>query len=202
MKKSNINRATLVKVGLFIILPIIISIVLYFLYRNYFTGNNFINKTILKKDMQFKYFIFEEFDSVAGKNDIANGVKTYYKKGQNYIVDSGKNNMSPTTIKMLDDARDIIEREWNEFNTTDKIYFKINSGYRTPDRNSEIGGVVGSAHTKGYAVDIAWSGYSQAKKDKIREVLSRVGFNRFGIANSFIHTDNDLSKPQNAVWTY
>ena len=200
MEKLKINRGTLVKVGLFIILPIVISLVLYFLYKNYFTGNNFINKTILKKDMQYKYFVFEEFDSPQGSEDV--GVETYYKKGKNYIVDSGKNNMSPVTIKMLDDARDIIEREWNEFNSTDKIYFKINSGYRTPSRNSEVGGVLNSAHTKGYAVDIAWSGYSSAKKDKIKEVLERVGFNRFGIANSFIHTDNDSSKPQNAVWYY
>jgi len=203
MKKTvKLNRETGVKVVIFIILPTVLALVLYFLYKYYLMDNRIINKVILQKDMQYKYFTFDEFDSVAGQEDIANGVDTYSKKGKKYITDSGRNNMSATTIKMLDDARDIVEREWNEFNTLSKIYFTINSGYRTISRNAEVGGVTGSAHTKGYAVDIAWSKYNMEQKSKIREALERVGFNRFGIANSFIHTDNDLTKPQNAVWTY
>ncbi len=152
--------------------------------------------------MEFKYFTYSEFDSPAGATDIANGVETYSKKGKKYITDSGKDFMSPVTISKLDRARDLIEREWNAFNPLSKIYFVINSGYRSVSRNAEVGGVENSAHVKGYAADVAWHKYSQEQKDKIREVLERVGFNRLGIANSFIHVDDDLSKPQNAVWTY
>ena len=86
------------------------------------------------------------------------------------------------------------------------IYFVINSGYRTDSRNSEVGGATKSAHRdkgKGaHAVDIAWSKYNTDEKAVIKEALERVGFKRFGIANSFIHVDNDPDLPTPANWTY
>ena len=35
--------------------------------------------------------------------------------------------------------------------------FRITSGYRTAERNKQVGGVPDSAHTKGHAADIACS---------------------------------------------
>jgi len=156
-------------------------------------------------DSQYKYFLFSEFDSRKGSLD--NNVDTYFN-GSTYITDSGKNNFSPETLKKLDDARDIIEREWNIFNSG-KIIFKINSGFRTVSRNADEGGVVNSAHTvnttdrkKSRAADISWVNYNQQQKDFIIYALKKVGFNRFGIASSFVHVDNDMTKPQNATWYY
>ena len=199
MKMKKISKATIFKIIVFIVLPIFLTVVVYYLYKNYFYDNNFINKYILKKDMEYKYFVFEEFDSRVGSKDT--NVETYIKNGQKFVKDSGRNNMSPTTIKMLDDARDIVEREWNKLGKP-KISFKINSGYRTPSRNEDEGGVPNSAHTLGYAVDISWRNYSSEQKAMIEKALKMVGFNRFGRANGFIHTDNDSSKPKNANWTY
>ena len=201
-KQIKLDKAATIKIIVFIVLPIVLVLVAYFLYRQYFFENRFINKVILQKDMEFNYFTYDEMDSPQGAGDIAAGVDTYYRKGKQYINDSGKNNFKEDTLKMLDEARNIIEQEWNKNNLTDKIYFVINSGYRTPSRNSEVGGVTNSAHVNGMAVDIAWSKYNSTQKEVIKDSLERVGFKRFGIANSFIHVDNDPTKPTPAQWTY
>lgn len=76
----------------------------------------------------------------------------------------------------------------------------ITSGYRTQRHNEEAGGVPGSSHTKGLAVDIACDN-SRDRFDLVNCLLD-VGFNRIGIAGSFIHADIDLDKTQNVIWTY
>tara|TARA_R100000734_G_scaffold11026_1_gene8278 strand:- start:3970 stop:4329 length:360 start_codon:yes stop_codon:yes gene_type:complete len=78
--------------------------------------------------------------------------------------------------------------------------FRITSGYRTAERNKQVGGVPDSAHTKGHAADIACS----SGKDRciIIKALLDAGFNRIGVANSFIHVDNDPSKVSDVIWTY
>lgn len=195
------NRAAIIKTSVFVILPIVLAIAVFFIYRKYLFGNNFINKTLLGEDMEYRYFIFSEFDSRASKVDLANGVDVYYRGTVPYITDSGKENMQKSTVKMLDDARHIIETENNQMGKP-SIYFAINSAYRTDSRNEEVGGATKSAHKRGFAVDIAWSRYSKEQKEIIREALERVGFNRFGISNSFIHVDNDLTLPNPAVWGY
>lgn len=195
------NRAAIIKTSVFVILPLVLAVVVFFIYRKYLFSNNFINKVILGQDMEYRYFILDEFDSVASKIDKEAGVKTYYRNGKDYIVDSGKDNMQKSTVKMLDDARHIIEVENNQAGKP-SIYFNINSGYRTDGRNAEVGGATKSAHKRGFAVDIAWGGYSKEQKEIIKEALERVGFNRFGIANGFIHSDNDLTLPNPAMWSY
>lgn len=101
----------------------------------------------------------------------------------------GKTEMQASTLEMIDLARD-------EAN----IPFYINSGYRCEAHNRAVGGVQDSAHTKGYAVDIKCSG--DASRKLIIAAVKKAGFTRIGIANSFIHVDNDPSKPQNVSWRY
>ena len=80
------------------------------------------------------------------------------------------------------------------------IPFKISSGYRSAEHIAKVGGVSDSAHTRGYAADIVCS--SSGQRHIIIKALLDAGFNRIGIANSFIHVDNDPSKAPDVIWTY
>lgn len=97
--------------------------------------------------------------------------------------------MQPSTLQMLDNAREIAG-----------IPLKINSGFRTKSHNAYIGGAKYSSHLYGYAVDIHCT--DSRRRAIILDALREVGFTRFGVADSFIHTDNDPDKDQNVVWLY
>jgi len=97
--------------------------------------------------------------------------------------------MQPSTLQMLDNAREIAG-----------IPFKINSGFRTKSHNAYIGGAKLSSHLYGYAIDIHCT--DSRRRAIILNALSKAGFTRFGIADTFIHTDNDPDKDQNVVWLY
>lgn len=97
--------------------------------------------------------------------------------------------MDEQFLNKLDDARGIA-----------KIPFKITSGYRTGEHNELIGGVDSSAHTRGNAVDIACR--DSRSRWLILNALMLVGFNRIGIADTFIHVDDDPTKAENVIWTY
>jgi hypothetical protein len=62
-----------------------------------------------------------------------------------------------------------------------------------------VGGVANSSHLVGKAADIAVG--SGAERYIILNALIQAGFRRIGVAKTFIHCDNDESKP-NSVWTY
>lgn len=94
-------------------------------------------------------------------------------------------NMRISTLEMLQKARDIYG-----------LPMKINSGFRTAQRNKLVGGATNSAHLGGYAVDIA----SNDKADLLK-ALYAAGFRRFGIMANAIHVDNDPNK-NNSVWSY
>lgn len=100
---------------------------------------------------------------------------------------SGRN-MRLTTLAMLQNARNIAG-----------IPFKINSGYRTKAHNAKVKGVKNSAHTRGYAIDIATT---TATQPKIIAALRSAGFRRIGIYKTFVHADNDPSLPTPATWYY
>jgi len=97
--------------------------------------------------------------------------------------------MNPQFMQLLDEARDIAG-----------IPFRINSGFRTPKHNKKVGGSSNSSHLRGRAADIACTHSSQ--RFRIVAALIAAGFNRVGIASSFIHVDNDNVKTPGVAWLY
>lgn len=76
----------------------------------------------------------------------------------------------------------------------------VTSGFRTEEHNAEVGGVDSSAHTDGFAVDIACR--TSGLRFAILQAARDVGIARVGIARTFIHLDCDPSKPQEVAWLY
>ncbi len=104
------------------------------------------------------------------------------------IPNSGRN-MQPSFLRMLNHARQIAG-----------IPFKINSGFRSQEHNEKVGGSENSSHLRGYAADIHAT--SSTYRYEILSALLQAGFNRIGIAETFIHVDNDPNKTQKVIWTY
>ena len=80
------------------------------------------------------------------------------------------------------------------------IPFVIGSGWRCFDRNKAVGGVDESSHLTGYAADII--AVTSQEKFIVISALLRAGFKRIGVARYYVHVDNDLSKPDQVLWTY
>ena len=106
---------------------------------------------------------------------------------------SGKQ-MSEKILEMLDLAREKFDKP-----------IKITSGFRTEAYNKDLKArgykaSSKSSHLKGLAVDI----HCNNSKDRFElvDILLDVGFNRIGIANTFIHADIDEDKPSHVIWTY
>ena len=78
----------------------------------------------------------------------------------------------------------------------------VSSGYRTERHNQRVGGVDSSSHTSGWAVDIR-AVSSDARWTIVRHAIE-LGFNRIGIASTFLHLDcsPDPGHPENRIWTY
>lgn len=75
----------------------------------------------------------------------------------------------------------------------------VNSAYRTFDYEQDKGRTGSSSHCKHIAVDIAVQ--SGEKRLKIVQNALRAGFQRIGIARTFVHLDLDADKPS-AIWLY
>ncbi len=93
----------------------------------------------------------------------------------------GSCELSPDLLARLDQAR-----------VTAGIPFNINSGYRCEAHNAEVGGKPTSSHLGGFAVDI--SADNSPARAAILNGLIAAGFERIGIAKTFIHVDMDPSK--------
>jgi uncharacterized protein YcbK (DUF882 family) len=101
----------------------------------------------------------------------------------------GFSDMDPDFLSMLDTARAVAQ-----------IPFQLSSAYRCEKHNEAVGGVQGSAHTKGMAVDIiAKTGF---ERWRIFAGLMKAGFTRIGMSGKFIHCDSDPHKPQHVLWPY
>jgi uncharacterized protein YcbK (DUF882 family) len=103
-------------------------------------------------------------------------------------VGSGQK-MHPDILEMLDEVRDKFDKP-----------IRINSGYRSEKHNTKVGGTPNSSHLRGLAVDIACN--SSVDRYHLLNCLLDVGFNRIGIAGSFIHVDIDSEKAKDVIWTY
>jgi len=77
---------------------------------------------------------------------------------------------------------------------------KITSGYRTVEHNVKVGGVAGSSHRAGLAVDIE----VLTSEDRFRliNLAMQCRFPRIGIGKTFVHLDIDTGKPLNIIWLY
>src|SRR5262245_56132540 len=76
----------------------------------------------------------------------------------------------------------------------------IRSGYRTKSHNARVGGVDSSAHEAGRAADVMCE-CSTVRANILRHAIA-LGFRRIGIGKTFIHLDDDPTKPQDVAWLY
>jgi len=98
-------------------------------------------------------------------------------------------NPSPKLLGMLDLVEGLL-----------KIKLVVNSGCRCPKHNAKEGGGKTSAHLTGEAVDIACA--SDTLRYRLISALLSVGFNRIGIAKTFLHADVSATLGQNCIWVY
>jgi len=101
----------------------------------------------------------------------------------------GESEMDDNFVERLDSLRWKINRP-----------LILNSAYRCDKKNKEVGGVKGSAHTKGLAVDIRCSN-SQERYQLLKWAYS-LGFSGIGIADTFIHIDDKKGDPRPNSWLY
>ncbi len=78
--------------------------------------------------------------------------------------------------------------------------FVINSGYRCESHNTEIHGSATSSHLKGHAADIKC--VASRERYQIVDGLRRAGFTRIGVADTFVHADDDPDKDPEVMWLY
>lgn len=104
-----------------------------------------------------------------------------------YFTDEEVKGLLPDVVFKLDRARDLFGAP-----------IVITSGYRDPEHNERIGGVKGSAHTLGKAVDIRCADHDMQKK--LIWALCVAGFRRIEAGTKHIHADVDDSKPTPAFW--
>lgn len=104
-----------------------------------------------------------------------------------YFNDIEIENLQPELIRKLDVARELAGTA-----------FVITSGFRTQEKNAEVGGIFDSSHLTGKAVDIACS--NSQRRMRIVSALLRVGFRRIEIAPKHIHVDIDETKTQDIIF--
>ena len=124
--------------------------------------------------VNMKYFTYTEFDS---PDEVGSGKK-----------------MHPDILEMLDQARDKYDKP-----------MRITSGYRTKEYNESLSArgykaSPNSSHLKGLAADLKCE--NSTDRFKLYDILREVGFNRIGVAKTFIHVDIDKDKSPKVFWVY
>jgi len=101
----------------------------------------------------------------------------------------GENNINPLLVEKLNAARCRFGKP-----------IVITSGFRCKAHNETVGGSPTSSHLKGLAVDIACD--NSLDRFELLSALLGVGFQRIGVAKTFIHVDLDLTKSHRVAWLY
>ena len=74
----------------------------------------------------------------------------------------------------------------------------INSAYRCPERNAQVGGAKKSQHLFGRAVDVSIHNLNLSQ-NQILEMAKNLDFTGIGLYNNFVHLDVRNS-PEIVVW--
>ena len=111
----------------------------------------------------------------------------YFDEDELKCKHCGKIEMDEIFMTMLNKAREIAA-----------IPFIINSGYRCPEYDTQLEG--GMNHSKGVAVDI--KAEDSRTRFRIVAALIRAGFNRIGIAKTFVHVDMNSEHESVVMWLY
>ena len=129
------------------------------------------------------------FDEDSNHAEAIRRLSPYYKtKTYKYFKAEEVKGLKPEFVELLDKARELAG-----------IPFVITSGYRTEDKNEEVGGVDGSAHTKGLAVDLR--ARNSNEHYKITKAIMAVGISRISRKYpNHIHCDMDTTKPQDVLF--
>lgn len=101
----------------------------------------------------------------------------------------GIDQMKPQLLLRLATAREIAD-----------CSFVLTSAMRCTAHNAAEGGRPTSSHLTGWAVDVR--ALSSRKRFKIIKALLQAGFERIGVAKTFIHADCDPRKPKGVTWLY
>jgi len=78
---------------------------------------------------------------------------------------------------------------------------KINSAFRCPKHNEEVGGKPSSQHLEGTAFDISTRGMDLETKLSLQEIAEEVGFTGFGYYNTFLHVDKGRARTWGNKWS-
>lgn len=78
----------------------------------------------------------------------------------------------------------------------------INSGYRDPEHNVDVGGVPDSEHTYDPAEAADVLCVRSLTRFKMLKALFAFGVTRIGIGQNFIHVGVSIDKPQFVIWHY
>lgn len=79
---------------------------------------------------------------------------------------------------------------------------QINSGYRDPDHNKEVGGVTDSEHTHDPAEGVDVLCQRSGTRFKMLHWLFAHGVQRIGIGNTFLHIGIAEDLPRQVAWDY
>jgi len=80
------------------------------------------------------------------------------------------------------------------------VPFVITSSWRSKEHNNAVGGKPNSAHTRGLAVDLSARNSSDRYNIIKSAIMAKIA--RIGISDTFIHLDDDETKPPKVLWLY
>lgn len=100
-------------------------------------------------------------------------------------------NLHPALAKLLTELEQRMGFELN-----------INSGYRDPGHNVDVGGVEDSEHTYDPAEGADVLCLRSVTRYKMLKTLFEMGVTRIGIGQTFIHVGISTDKPAEVCWHY